>query len=83
MRVLAQSVWVIWIGSLAAIFFGGGWIAAVGAGAFALTLAVHAVEFAVNLPLFRRAGGSMTRHCVQTLIYGLFYWRPIQERLGA
>jgi hypothetical protein len=50
---------------------------------FWLTLVVHIVECFMNLALFRRAGGSMANHIVQTLIYGLFYWTPLKERLEA
>lgn len=82
MESLKYGVWVIWIGGAAAIFFGTGWVATVGHAAVWLTLAAHGVEFVVNRPLFERAGGSMSHHFVQTLIYGLFHWTPIKERLA-
>ncbi len=82
MNALKHGVWVLWIGSLAAMLLGSGTVARVGALVFGLTLAAHAVEFAVNLPLFRRAGGSLGNHFVQTMIYGLFHWVPIRQRLG-
>ena len=78
-----QGVWVIWIGSLAAMFFGSGWIATVGEWAFGLTLVAHLVEFFLNRPLFEKAGGSMAHHFVQTMIYGLFHWTPIKKQLEA
>jgi hypothetical protein len=78
-----HSVWLIWLGSLAAMIFGSGWIATVGQGVFGITLLVHIVEFILNRPLFERAGGSMLHHFVQTLIYGLFHWKPIKEGLGS
>jgi hypothetical protein len=29
------------------------------------------------------AGGSMAHHFVQTLIYGLFHWKPLEDRAKA
>jgi uncharacterized RDD family membrane protein YckC len=78
--VQKQGIWLIWIGSLAAMLFGSGWIATLGQWAFGLTLVAHIVEFIVQRSLFRRAGGSMLHHFVQTLIYGFFHWKPIVER---
>lgn len=78
-----QGVWLIWIGSLAAMLLGSGWIATIGQWAFGLTLAAHVIEFIVHRSLFQRAGGSMLHHFVQTLIYGLFHWTPIKERLAS
>lgn len=78
-----QSVWVLWIGSLAAMLLGSGWIATIGQWAFGLTFVAHLVEFIVHRKLFERAGGSMRDHFVQTMIYGLFHWTPIKERLEA
>ena len=78
-----QSVWLLWFGSLAALLLGSGWVATVGGWVFGLLLAAHFVEFLMNLSLFRRAGGSMVHHFVQTMIYGLFHWTPIKERLEA
>ena len=76
-----QSVWVIWIGSLAAMFFGSGWISTAGQWTFGLTFIVHIVEFLIYRSLFERAEGTMGHHFVQTMIYGLFHWTPIKERL--
>ena len=78
-----HGAWLIWIGSLLAIFLGSGWVVTAGHVVFWVTLVAHVVECFMNLDLFRRAGGSMTHHIVQTLIYGLFHWTPIKERLEA
>lgn len=78
-----QSVWVIWIGALAAIFLGSGWVETIGRWVFGLMLVAHVVEFVYHRPLFQRAGGSMLHHFVQTLIYGLMHWVPIKERLAS
>ena len=78
-----QSVWVIWIGALAAIILGSGWVATTGQWVFGGMFVVHVIEFIVHRSLFQRAGGSMGHHFVQTLIYGLMHWTPIKERLAS
>lgn len=77
------GVWALWIGCLAMMLLGSGWVAILGHAVFWFTLVAHVVEVFMNLELFRRAGGSMAHHVVQTLIYGLFHWTPIKERLEA
>ena len=76
-------VWVVWLGAPAALLFGSDWVATAGRLVFWATLLVHVLEFAVKRPLFVRAGGPMWHHFAQTLIYGLFHWKPIQDRLDA
>lgn len=76
-----QSVWILWAGSLAALLFGSGWVATAGQWVFGLTFVAHAVEFFVKRSLFERVGGSMGHHFVQTMIYGLFHWKPLEEQL--
>ena len=78
-----QSVWVLWLGSLAAWFLGSGWVATAGMVVFALLVVAHLAEFFMNYSLFQKAGGSMANHFVQTMIYGLFHWTPIKERIEA
>ena len=80
---MKYSVWVIWIGGAAAILLGSGWVATAGHFAFWLTLVAHIVEFFVKRPLFEKVGGSMGNHFLQTLIYGLFHWKPLEEQLEA
>jgi hypothetical protein len=74
-----QMVWIIWLGSLAAIFLGGGWVVLAGKIAFGATFVAHLVEFVLKRPVFARAGGSIGHHFVQTMIYGLFHWKPLEE----
>ncbi len=76
---MKHGIWVIWIGGGAAIIFGSGWISTAGHIAVWLTLAAHLAEFIVKRPLFERAGGSMGHHFLQTMIYGLFHWKPLEE----
>jgi hypothetical protein len=80
---MKQSVWVIWLGAGAAIAFGTGGVATLGHLVFWGTLAVHLVEFFVKRPVMEAAGGSLPHHFVQTLIYGLFHWKPLEDRAKA
>jgi len=74
-----QGVWVLWIGSLAAFALGSGWVAVVGQWVFGLTAVAHVAEFLWKRPLYARVGGSMGHHFVQTMIYGLYHWKPLEE----
>jgi len=78
---MKQSVWVLWLGSLAAMIFGEGGIATAGKVVFGLTAVAHVAEFVMNRELFAKAGGSTGHHFVQTMIYGFFHWSPIKEEL--
>ncbi len=76
-----QSVWVIWIGAVLAMLLATGLLATIGLWTFGLLVVAHLGEFVVKRDVFVRAGGSMGHHFVQTMIYGLFHWRPIEEQL--
>ena len=78
---MKQGIWIVWFGALAAMLFGTGWVATAGHFVFWTTLVAHVAEFALKRSVFVRAGGSMGHHFVQTLIYGLFHWKPIEESL--
>jgi len=79
---LKYSVWILWFGASGAMWLGSGAVARAGQIAFWLTLVAHAVEFVAKRRVFERAGGSMFHHFVQTMIYGLFHWKPLEEQLG-
>lgn len=83
MENLKYGVFVLWFGSLAAMFLGDATVAHLGQVTFWGTMAVHLLEFAWKRPLFVRAGGDMAHHFLQTMLYGLFYWKPIEDRLGS
>jgi len=68
-----------WVAALLGMLFGGGWIAGVAHGVFWLMLVVHVGEFIVVRDVFEKAGGSLGHHFVQTLLFGLFHWRPLKE----
>lgn len=81
MENLKYGVWVLWVGSAAAIALGSGGVAVAGHVAFWATLAAHLAEFAVKRSVMERAGGSMANHFLQTLIYGFFHWKPLEDAL--
>ncbi|MCH2173543.1 hypothetical protein MK489_22430 [Myxococcota bacterium] len=78
-----RSVWILYIGCvLAMVFFSGG-LATAARWALGLVLAAHFVEFIVKREVMSKAGGSMAHHFVQTMIYGLFHWKPLEEEQNA
>jgi len=76
---MKHSVWLIWCGSIAAILLGEGRVAVAGHLAFWLTLAAHFAEFVVKRGVMEKAGGNIANHFVQTMIYGLFHWKPLED----
>ncbi len=76
---MKYSVWGLYLGGIAAILFGSGWVTTAGHIALWGTLAAHAVEFLVKRHVMEAAGGSMEHHFVQTMIYGLFHWKPLED----
>ncbi len=75
-----QSALVMWFIFLIGMLFGSGWIATVANVGFWGIALVHAVEFFVKKGVMEKAGGSMGHHFVQTMIYGLFHWKPLEEQ---
>jgi uncharacterized protein YhhL (DUF1145 family) len=70
----------LWIACIAAFAFPAtSTLAFLGQRLFWGLLIVHAVECVLFLPKLRRAGGSLARHLVQTMIFGLFYARSLGE----
>lgn len=80
---MKQSVLVLWIVLLAGIVFGTGTLASVAQVVFALLAVTHIAEFFVKRDVLTRAGGAMGQHFVQTLIYGFFHWKPLEESQNA
>jgi len=75
---MKQGVLVMWFVLLIGILVGGTF------GAFArpifwLIAAIHLVEFFVKKGVLEQAGGSMGHHFVQVMIYGIAYWKPLEE----
>ncbi len=77
---MKQGVLALWVVLLAGSFFGSGWIASAARYAFVGIALVHVVEFFVKKSVLEKAGGSLGNHFVQTLIYGLFHWKPLEEQ---
>lgn len=79
-----QSVLVLWVVLLGVMFFASGWVAGIARFAFWAMALAHVAEFFVKRSVLEKAGGSMVQHFVQTLIYGLFHWKPLEaEQLAA
>jgi uncharacterized protein YhhL (DUF1145 family) len=50
---------------------------------FAISLAIHAGEFAVKHGVMKRDNTkTMTEHFIQTMLFGTFHWKPIENRQG-
>ena len=77
---MKQGVLVMWFAFLAGMIFGGGWVDSVATFLFWGIALVHVVEFFVKKSVMEKAGGSMGQHFFQTLIYGLFHWKPLEEQ---
>ena len=78
------GVLLVWLVSGACVLVGGDSVfVTIGRWVFWLTLVAHVVEFAVKQSLFKRVGGSLGHHFVQTMLYGLFHWKPLEEKLAA
>lgn len=77
---MKQSVLVMWFIFLLGMIFGSGGVATAANYAFVGIALVHVVEFFVKKGVMERAGGSMGQHFLQTLIYGLFHWKPLEEQ---
>ena len=53
-------------------------LAAVGQAVFWGMLVIHVVEFIVMQSTFRKAGGSLGHHFIQTLLFGMFHLRAVR-----
>jgi len=74
-----QSVLVMWLIFLVGMILGSGWVATLANLAFWAIVLIHAVEFFVKKGVMEKAGGAMGQHFVQTMIYGLFHWKPLED----
>lgn len=80
---MKQSALVIWLVLLVGMIFGGGWVVTVATWGFWGMALVHVAEFFVKKSVMEKAGGSMGHHFLQTLIYGLFHWKPLEDQQAA
>lgn len=79
METLKYGVFGLWFGALAAIFFGDESVKQIGHLTFWGTAAAHLAEFFWKRSFFEQVGGEMSGHFTQTMIYGLFYWKPLED----
>ena len=72
-------VLVVWVACIVAMNASLGWISTIGAGMFWLMLIAHVVEFVIKKSVMEKAGGSLGQHFAQTLLFGMFHWKPLEE----
>ena len=73
------GTWIFYGVCVLTLIFFQGWPATVAGWALGGVLAIHVVEFFVKRDVMEKAGGSMAEHFFQTLLYGLFHWKPLEE----
>jgi uncharacterized protein YhhL (DUF1145 family) len=76
---MKQSVLVLWVAVIAGSVLASGILATISQVVFALLFVAHLAEFFVKKEVLTKAGGSMGNHFVQTLIYGMFHWQPLED----
>lgn len=79
MQNAKYGIWILYAGCLLVVFFVGGGLGNTAGWLLGLVLGAHVIEFFVKRHVMVKAGGSMGAHFVQTLIYGLFHWKPLEE----
>ena len=80
MKYNVLGMWALFV---AGMILGSGWVATAAKFAFVAIAFIHIVEFFVKKSVLEKAGGSMVQHFLQTLIYGLFHWKPLEEQQAA
>jgi hypothetical protein len=74
-----NSVWFLYIACVLAMVLTDGFLASAGRWLIIILAVVHFAEFVVKRDVMARAGGSMGNHFVQTMIYGFFHWKPLED----
>ena len=46
---------------------------------FVVLAVIHLLEFALKFQTLQKAGGSMAGHFVQTMLFGIAHWRPLER----
>jgi len=72
-------VLVVWVACVVAMNASLGLISTIGAGIFWLMFIAHIAEFVIKKSVMEKAGGSLGQHFVQTLVFGMFHWKPLEE----
>ena len=76
-------VLVVWAACAVAMTFLSGVLSTVGSTLFWLMVVAHLVEFVLKKGVMQKAGGSLGHHFVQTMLYGFFHWKPLEEAQAA
>jgi len=74
-----NSVWFLYIACVLAMILSDGFLASAGRWLIIILAVVHFAEFVVKRDVMVRAGGSMGNHFVQTMLYGFFHWKPLED----
>lgn len=79
-KTIVAAVWIL----LSSCFFvaTGSTVSLVGRVVFWLMAATHVVECVAFLPMLRRASGSLARHLLHTLLFGVLHIQEVRALLS-
>ena len=63
----------------AAVTYAGTRLSSIITWSFILLGVVHLLEFVLKFRTLQNAGGSMPGHFVQTMLFGIAHWRPLER----
>jgi len=69
----------VWVGACLALTVGQGVVATAGIVVVCSMILIHLVEFAAKRHVMTQAGGSMSRHLLLTIVFGLVHWVPLER----
>jgi len=69
----------VWVVCLAMMLAMSGTAATIATVLFWGMAAAHLAEFFLKRGVMARAGGSMGHHFVQTMLFGVFHWKPLED----
>jgi len=75
--------WILYVGCVLALFWAPAWLAEIAGWLLGGILAIHVIEFFLKREVMEKAGGSMGGHFLQTLLYGFFHWKPLEDEQKA
>ncbi len=74
------GMWFVYAALALTMYFSEGGLATAAGWVIAIILLAHLAEFFMKRELLAKSDGSMGYHFVQTMIYGLFHWKPIEAQ---
>jgi len=80
---MKQGLIATWVLLLVGMLFGSGWVATAASYLFFGMALIHVVEFVLKRGVMERAGGSLFEHFVQTMLFGLLHWKPLEDAQAA